>query len=148
MEEALNLWINLKENDRSCLNHQWASPSPRTWLCHPVGGHEPWKPQYCKQLPKHLDPPASGPAPRWDSSGLVTSYARNWSWPPVAGSLWIRQGLATNWAGGQPCLPVYPQQSTRYNKRPTQPTRSTALEHITLMTTEECVAGPHRTSPT
>ena len=65
-----------------------------------------------------------------------------------AGSLHTRQGLATNWTGGQMHLPDHPQQSVHRNRGAHPAHEGAALEHIALVITGEYAAGTHIISPT
>ena len=53
--------------------------------------------------------PTEGQHEPWDPRGFVISHRMTQPGPPVADSLYTRQGIATNQTEGRPCLPDCPQ---------------------------------------
>lgn len=56
-------------------------------------------------------------------------------------------GLATHWAGDQPCQPDCPPQSAHHNREVHRPGQR-APHNTSLLTKGACTSGPHRMLPT
>ena len=126
-------WPAGQHQPQECLGpspaHQWTNtsfvhPTPGSQSCRELAQStsrltlDPWPPAYKPPTPE------TGSAHQWASTSPGTpwfptaSICMAWPHAPVASSLLTRQGLATNWTGGQAHLLDHPHSQLTTQKDP------------------------------